>query len=240
MNFSQVLPIIIASSWAQEFFFVGAGAMKYALVFFLLSRPTSKRALLELEMWWHRENSRGLLRGGGGRGGGGGIHGGAWEAMRRGMGDGERRGAGGGRGREGGGNHSIVRCPMCRAITSRGDAVEGVKGVEQGQTCCICLEEEATVCLSCGHLCLCGGCVDQLEARSGVGRGMERPERLSERDARELSRMQRAFGGDAPEEQADLARAMMRSLDGIGGFGFEDDEEDDMSNEGEFENEDDY
>ena len=132
--------------------------------------------------------------------------------MIRGMGDGERRGAGGGRGREGGGNHSIVRCPMCRAISFRGDAVEGVKGVKQGQTCCICLEEEATVCLSCGHLCLCGGCIDQLEARNGVGRGIERPERLSERDARELSRIQRAFGGDAPEEQAELARAMMRSL----------------------------
>lgn len=60
---------------------------------------------------------------------------------------------------------AFVRCPICRVLTSKDAAVQGVFAVDDTK-CCVCLEEAASVCLSCGHLCLCGRCLGELAART--------------------------------------------------------------------------
>eukprot|EP01047_Picozoa_sp_COSAG01_P001500 COSAG01_NODE_34_length_34978_cov_45.798475_27_plen_517_part_00 len=70
---------------------------------------------------------------------------------------------------------ALVRCPICRVLTSKDTAVQGVFAVEHTQ-CCVCLVETASVCLACGHLCLCGGCLGELTARANCLR-LHRSER---------------------------------------------------------------
>jgi len=51
-----------------------------------------------------------------------------------------------------------VRCPICRSVGKREDAIFGVKGLEidsEKNSCCVCLGTPPSVCLPCGHLCVC-------------------------------------------------------------------------------------
>lgn len=61
---------------------------------------------------------------------------------------------------------AFVRCPVCRALNSMDAAVQNVHGVEGAVDCCVCLEETSSVCLPCGHMCLCGRCFEKIVVRS--------------------------------------------------------------------------
>ncbi len=57
-------------------------------------------------------------------------------------------------------------CPLCREPSQAGRAIKNVRAGEAVPICCVCTEEPSTVCLACGHLCLCLGCF-RLLPRSG-------------------------------------------------------------------------
>lgn len=64
----------------------------------------------------------------------------------------------------------LIRCPLCRTVCDTAQCVKGVTGVERAPNCCICLEHKSTVCLQCGHLCVCPGCYSDLVKRARAGR----------------------------------------------------------------------
>ena len=52
----------------------------------------------------------------------------------------------------------LVRCPICRKLAVAARAVKKVHGMQLGEKCCVCLEEDSCVCLPCGHICVCLSC----------------------------------------------------------------------------------
>jgi len=56
----------------------------------------------------------------------------------------------------------LVRCPLCRECTPAARAIQNVRAGDAAPTCCVCTEQRASVCLVCGHLCLCEECYLQL------------------------------------------------------------------------------
>lgn len=56
----------------------------------------------------------------------------------------------------------LVRCPLCRVATPSGRAIQDVHAGDGMPPCCVCTENQADVCLPCGHLCICGECFQHL------------------------------------------------------------------------------
>ena len=86
---------------------------------------------------------------------------------------------------------ALLRCPICRHLSKRSDAIEGIKGLEgDASTCCVCLTETSSVCLQCGHVCLCGGCLERLLRSEAEGYSEEEEEQEEHDDMAAAIEMQ--------------------------------------------------
>lgn len=62
----------------------------------------------------------------------------------------------------------LVQCPLCRTMSSAGQAIRNVRAGEAVPACCVCTEAPSNVCLPCGHLCLCQDCFSQMPRTTAV------------------------------------------------------------------------
>lgn len=56
----------------------------------------------------------------------------------------------------------MVRCPLCRILCPVQRSIKNVCAGDGVPTCCVCTERKADVCMTCGHVCLCGACFAML------------------------------------------------------------------------------
>lgn len=56
----------------------------------------------------------------------------------------------------------LVRCPLCRRLSSTNQVVRKVHADIRRDSCCVCLGNPSEVCFGCGHLCMCSSCFDSL------------------------------------------------------------------------------
>eukprot|EP00927_Polykrikos_kofoidii_P018251 TRINITY_DN18420_c0_g1_i1.p1 TRINITY_DN18420_c0_g1~~TRINITY_DN18420_c0_g1_i1.p1 ORF type:complete len:415 (+),score=57.54 TRINITY_DN18420_c0_g1_i1:224-1468(+) len=60
-----------------------------------------------------------------------------------------------------------VNCPLCRCYVPSASAIRNVRAGDTVPTCCVCTETHSSVCLPCGHLCLCEYCFEKLPRKTG-------------------------------------------------------------------------
>merc|ERR1711908_248413 len=57
---------------------------------------------------------------------------------------------------------TFVQCPLCRQSSPTSRVIKNVRAGEGLPNCCICTEALSSVCLPCGHLCVCEACFSQM------------------------------------------------------------------------------